>query len=68
MFSFDENYDDYCDFHDNDYETVECEDCYDEDEDEDPDCSYEASAEEDMMDNWGESYDTPMFEDYYGGE
>lgn len=71
MFSFDENYDDYCDFHDNDYDSMECEDCYDEDED--CDDSMDGDMESGLASaGWGvdESYehDTPMYEDYYGGE
>jgi hypothetical protein len=70
MFTFDENYDDYCDFHQDD-EVMMCaddEDSYDDVED-DMDGDHESGL---ASAGWGvdESYehDTPMYEDYYGGE
>jgi len=70
MFTFDENYDDYCDFHEDD-EVMMCaddEDSYDDVED-DMDGDHESGL---ASAGWGvdESYehDTPMYEDYYGGE
>lgn len=66
MYTFEDNYDDYCDFYE-DEEVMMCAD--DEDSYDDLDGDHEsgfASA------GWGvdESYehDTPMYEDYYGGE
>ena len=70
MFTFDENYDDYCDFHEDD-EVMMCaddEDSFDDVED-DMDGDHESGL---ASAGWGvdESYehDTPMYEDYYGGE
>lgn len=68
MYTFDENYDDYCSFYEEEDEGILM---YADDEDyyEDMDGDHEsgfASA------GWGvdESYEseTPMYEDYYGGE